>query len=236
MEGIIISKRSYWKKIRVILLIIAFAITWFLLVLAINNNTAGTMTIYVDKNTAKKTLSLSESSQLTDPSGILYGPSLNGAWDQDPGALPEYADLLDGDQSKFDGAVFDSSPSVNKYVGENYLAYTFYLFNSGSEDLDYTMRLNIDYEEKGLGDTIRVRIYEDSDIPTTYGREDTKAADVFTPFESGDVVVTREYDDFKVDQVRKYSIVIWIDKYDPDTTNEKIGGSINLSIQFTVTG
>ena len=236
MEGISISKIYYWKKIRVALLILAFAITWFLLVLAINDNTNGNMTIYVDKTTAKKTLSLSESSQLTDPTGLLYGPSMTGAWDQDPGALPDYSDLIDGDQSRFDGAIYDSSPSVNKYVGQNYLAYTFYLFNSGSESLDYSMKFNIEHEEKSLGDAIRVRVYEDSEIPTTYGREDSRASDVFTNFENSTTIFTRNYEDFEVNQVRKYSIVIWIDKNDIDTTNEKIGGSINLSIQFTVTG
>ena len=217
-------------------MILAFAITWFLLVLAINNNTNGNMTIYVDKTTAKKTLSLSESSQLTDSTGLLYGPSLNGAWDQDPGALPDYSDLIDGDQSRFDGAVFDSSPSVNKYVGQNYIAYTFYLYNSGSESLNYRMKFNIEHEEKNLADTIRVRVYEDSDIPTTYGREDSKAADLFTKFEDSNTVFTREYENFNVGQVRKYSVVVWIDKFDPDTNNDKIGGSLNLSIQFTVTG
>ena len=218
------------------LLVLAFAITWFLLVLAINDNTNGNMTIYVDKTTAKKTLSLSESSQLKDPTGLLYGPSMTGAWDQDPGALPDYSDLIDGDQSRFDGAVYDSSPSVNKYVGQNYLAYTFYLFNSGSESLDYSMKFNIEHEEKNLGDTLRIRVYEDSEIPTTYGREDARASDLFTKFENETTVFTRNYEDFEVGQVRKYSIVIWIDKNDIDTTNEKIGGSINLSIQFTVTG
>jgi hypothetical protein len=220
-----------------VLLILAFAITWFLLVLAINNNTNGNMTIYVDKTTAKKTLSLSESSQLTNPTGLLYGPSMKGgAWDQDPGALPEYSDLIDGDQSRFDGAVYDSSPTVNKYVGQNYIAYTFYLFNSGSEALNYSMKFNIEHEEKGLGDTLRVRIYEDGEIPVTYARVDERPVDTCVNFESDTTVITRNYEDFKVNQVRKYSIVIWIDKYDLDTTNEKIGGSINLSIQFTVTG
>jgi len=216
---------------------LAFAVTWFLLVLAINNNTNGNMTIYVDKTTATKTLSLSESSQLTDSTGLLYGPSMSGAWDQDPGELPQYADLLDGDQSKFDGAVYDPNPSVDKYVGLNYIAYTFYLYNSGSESLNYSMTFNIDHEEKDLADTIRVRVYEDSNsVPITYGREDSKAGDVFTSFESNDVVFTRDYEDFAINQVRKYSIVIWIDKYDPDTTNEKIAGALDFSIRFRVTG
>lgn len=237
MEGIVISKRFYWKKIRVILLVLAFALTWLLLVLAINNNTSGNMTIYVDKTTAKKTLSLSESSQLTNPTGLLYGPSMHGAWDQDPGELPSYADLLDGDQSKFDGVVYDDTANVDKYVGLNYIAYTFYLYNSGSEDLNYSMTFNIDNEEKDLADTIRIRVYEDNnDVPITYGKADPKAGDVFTNFSSDDVVFTRNYQEFKVNQVRKYSIIIWIDKYDPDTTNEKIAGSLNFSIRFRVTG
>ena len=86
-----------------------------------------------------------------------------------------------------------------------------------------------------IDSTIRVRIYEDG-VPTTYAKLDRYGQpEVRTQaFESSDIIVSKEYKDFKVDQIRKYSIVIWIETDDLDTTNEKIGGSLVLSMRFSV--
>ena len=211
-----------------ILLILALALTWFLLVMAITSNRNGNMTIYVDKTTATKTLSLSESSSLSDPKGKLYGPSLTNGWDEIEDNIPSYSDLLDGDTSKSEGISYD-------YSNKNYIAYTFYLYNSGTEKLDYTMSFNIEYVDKDADSMIRVRLYEDG-ILTTYAKENSNGEPEYrtTPFASDEVIVSKEYKDFEVNQVRKYSIVIWIEADDPDTTNEKIGGSIVLSMKFSV--
>lgn len=212
------------------MLVLAFAVTWFLLMLAITSNRNGNMTIYVDKTTATKTLSLSESSTLSDPTGKLYAPALTNAWDEIEDNIPSYSDLLDGDTSKNEGISYD-------YSRKNYIAYTFYLYNSGSEKLNYTMSFNIEYVDKDADSMIRVRLYEDGAL-TTYAKakENGDAEYRTTPFTSDEQIVFKEYTDFEVNQVRKYSIVIWIEAEDDDTTNDKIGGSLVLSMNFSVTG
>lgn len=234
-EGISISKRYYWKKIRTVLIVLAFALTWFLLMLAISTNKNGNMTIYVDQTTATKTLSLSENSDLSNPSGKLYGPALVNAWDEKESNIPDYSDLLDGDTSRNDGITYEHDFRDDEEGTKNYIAYTFYLFNSGTEDLDYTMSIDIESVEKEADSMIRVRLYEDG-IPTTYAKLDKYGQpEVRTEaFASEDVIVSKEYKEFKVGQARKYSIVIWIDTDDLDTTNEKIGGSLVLSMRFSV--
>lgn len=234
MEGISISKRYYWKKIRVVLVVLAVAFTWFLLMLAITSNRNGNMTIYVDNTKAPKTLSLSESITLSDPAGKLVAPGLVNAWDEIEDNIPSYSDLLDGDTSVNDGK--PENPDQNDRSKKNYLAYTFYLFNSGTEDLNYTMSFDIEYVEKDLDSTIRVRLYEDGEL-TTYAKKQQNGEAEYrtTPFDSDDVISFREYEDFKVGQVRKYSVVIWIENDDVDTTNDKIGGSLVLSMRFSVT-
>lgn len=196
--------------------------------LAVTSNRNGNMTIYIDKTTATKTLSLSESSTLTDPSGKLYGPSLTNAWDEIEENIPSYSDLLDGNTSVNEGISYD-------YSKKNYIAYTFYLYNSGTEDLDYTMSFNIEYVDKEADSIIRVRLYEDGEL-TTYAKANSSGNPEYrtTPFASEDQIVYKEYENFKVNQVRKYSIVIWIHADDPDTTNDKIGGSLVLSMKFSV--
>lgn len=240
MEGISISKRYYWKKIKVILIVLAVAITWFLLTLAISSNRNGNMTIYVDKTTATKTLSLSESSDLSNPSGKLYGPSLVNAWDEIEDNIPAYSDLLDGDTSKLEGISYDEKENdgIVTRTKRNYIAYTFYLYNSGSESLDYTMSFDIEYVDKELDSTIRVRLYEDGELKTYAKANDKGEYDDYqtTKFESNNVIVSRSYKDFDVGKVKKYSVVIWVEANDRDTTNEKIGGSIVLSMKFSVVG
>ena len=208
----------------------AFCITWMLLTLGVANNRVGNLTIYVDNASAKKTLSLSESSTLSNPTGELRGPTLLNAWDESVDNIPQYSDLLDGDNSVNEGYPEDENVSTR-----NYLAYTFYLFNSGSEDLDYTMSFNIVSEDKNISSTIRVRIYEDSEL-VTYAKAKSDGSNEYNTvaFESDTVINSREYSNFKVGQSRKYSIVIWIETDDADTTNEKIGGSLVLEMKFNV--
>jgi len=188
------------------------------------------MTIYVNRTTATKTLSLSESVTLTNPAGELSAPALTNAWDEIEDNIPSYSDLIDGDSSKSEGVSYDNSK-------KNYIAYTFYLYNSGTEKLDYTMTFNIDFVEKDADSMIRVRIYEDGEL-TTYAKKNSRGEPEYrtTAFSDEDVIVHKEYKDFDVDQVRKYSIVIWVEADDPDTTNEKIGGALVLSMQFNVVG
>ena len=203
--------------------------------LAITANRNGNMTIYVDQTSATKTLSLSESGDLSNPRGKLYGPALTNAWDEKEDNIPDYSDLLDGDTSRNDGITYEHDFTEDEKGNKNYIAYTFYLFNSGSETLDYTMSFDIESVEKDVDSMIRVRLYEDG-VPTTYAKADKNGqAEVRTqPFESDDVVVSKEYKDFEVGKVRKYSIVIWIETSDLDTTNDKIGGSLVLSMRFSV--
>lgn len=243
MEGISISKRYYWKKIKTILIVLAFAATWFLLTLAITSNRNGNMTIYIDKTTATKTLSLSENSDLSNPAGKLYAPALVNAWDEIEDKIPEYSDLLDGDNSKFEGISYDEDQNPKNGITRerrNYIAYTFYLFNSGSEALDYYMYFDIEYVDKEIDSTLRVRLYENDQL-VTYAKENELGEydDYKTePFESEDVIVHRDYENFApgAENKKKYTVVIWVEANDKDTTNEKIGGSIVLSIRFGVKG
>ena len=131
------SKRYYWKKIRPILLSVTICCIFFFIIIAITNNRTGNLTIFVDRSSVTKSLSLSESKSLSNPKGKLYGPAITNAWDTTEDKLPKYADLIDGNSS-----------------GTNYIAYTFYLFNSGIEELDYTMKFEIENSSNDLDEAI----------------------------------------------------------------------------------
>ena len=214
------SKRYYWKKIRPILLSVTICSIVFLLILAITSNRTGNLTIFVDRASITKSLSLSESNTLSSPKGKLYGPAINEAWDTTEDLLPQYASLIDGDNS-----------------GQNYLAYTFYLFNSGVETFDYSMEFKIENVSNNLDEAIRVRLYT-NDVLTTYAKKNAQGVpeNATVAFESDKFIMTNTVTDFEPNEVTKYTIIIWVESDDPDCTNDKIGGSITLSIAFGVLG
>ena len=215
------SKRFYWKKMRPILLSIFACCVFFLILMAITSNRNGNLTIFVDRSSITKSLSLSESSTLSDPKGKIYGPSLNGAWDTSEDYIPSDVYLLDGNNS-----------------GTNYLAYTFYVFNSGIEKLDYSMKFELENTSKNLDETIRIRFYV-NDVLTTYAKKSNitdEAETGTTAFESDNIITSHTITDFEPNEVTKYSIVLWVEGEDIDCTNDKIGGSITLSMAFSVLG
>lgn len=214
------SKRYYWKKIRPILLSVTICCMFFLILMAITSNRTGNLTIFVDRSSITKCLSLSESKSLTNPKGKLYGPSIDNAWDYTEDKLPKYADLIDGDNS-----------------ATNYIAYTFYVFNSGIEELDYSMKFEIENTSNHLDEAIRVRLYTNDSL-TTYAKKNKNgvAENGTVAFESDKYIVTNTVTGFMPEQYTKYTIVIWVESDDPDCTNDKIGGAITLSMSFSVLG
>lgn len=225
------SKRFYWKKIRPIIISVVVCSLLFLILMAIASNRNGNLTIFVDRTSVTKSLSLSEYRTLKEPKGKLYGPSIDNAWDtrlceegENPNEIacvPTDTYLLDGNRS-----------------GKHYIAYTFYVFNSGIESLDYSMSFNIENTSNHLDEAIRVRLYINDNM-TTYAKKSpvTNEAEFgTTAFNSNKEIMSHTVSDFAPEEVTKYSIVLWVDGYDEECTNDKIGGSITLSMSFSVLG
>lgn len=213
------SKRFYWKKFRPVLLSVFICCVFFFILMAFTSNRNGNLTIYVDRTSVTKSLSISESSTLSNPHGKIYAPSLEGAWDTSEDYIPSDVYFLDGNNS-----------------GKNYIAYTFYVFNSGIETLDYSMKFKIESTSKNLDDVVRVRLYVNDEL-TTYAKRSAITGDPetgTTAFESDNLITSHTITDFEPNEVTKYSIVLWVDGEDIECTNEKIGGSITLSMAFSV--
>ena len=213
------SKRFYWKKIRPILISVVTCSIIFFIILAIVSNRTGNLTVYVDRSSITKSLSLSETQDLKHRAGKLIGPSITKAWDTTGKLIPGDLYLLDGDNSS-----------------DRYLAYTFYVTNTGSEALDYSMSFNIKNVSNKLDDVLRVRLYVNNNL-TEYSKinPNTNQPETdTTAFESEDVITSHTITDFKPEDVTKYTIVLWVEG--EETTNEQIGGSITLAIAFNVLG
>lgn len=105
--------------------------------------------------------------------------------------------------------------------GKNYVAYTFYIRNAGKTDLGYSAKLKVVSASKGVEKAARVRVYRNGE-PTTYAATaaDGNPEPNTEPFASKDVVTTISHANFRVGDVDKYTVVIWLDGDDPECVDK----------------
>lgn len=117
--------------------------------------------------------------------------------------------------------------------GKNYVAYTFYIRNAGKTDLGYSAKLKVVSASKGVEKAARVRVYRNGE-PTTYAAAATggNPEPNTEPFASKDVVTTISHANFRVGDVDKYTVVIWLDGDDPECVDKIIGGSVEFGFDF----
>ena len=117
--------------------------------------------------------------------------------------------------------------------GKNYVAYTFYIRNAGKTDLGYSAKLKVVSASKGVEKAARVRVYRNGE-PTTYAAAAANGNPEpnTEPFASKDVVTTISHKNFRVGDVDKYTVVIWLDGDDPECVDKIIGGSVEFGFDF----
>ena len=119
--------------------------------------------------------------------------------------------------------------------GENYLAYTFYLENKGSETVDYWYEILIDDVIKNVDRAIRVMVYRNGER-TIYAKANETTGEpeegTVTFFSSTEVLVEQR-ENFNPGDIDKFTIVIYIEGDDPDCVNELIGGEMKMHMEIT---
>ena len=146
--------------------------------------------------------------------------------------------------------------------GPGYMAYTFYLKNNGTEVTDYAYTVNILSETLNTAAATWVMFFEDDhQIIYAKAQEDGRPENLFgyrdAPFaetafdpasqyytESGKYgIVTTPYlddytalqgyvDEFEPGEVKKYTVVVWLEGDDPDCNNSILGGHVGFNVQF----
>jgi len=136
----------------------------------------------------------------------------------------------------------DIPPNIDKvngsHNGENYIAYTFYLINSGDDTLSYEGDLNIESVSKGVDEAVRVAVYCNGE-KTVYGKTKSsgsgKESDCDAEFATATKVMHTLREKFEPNSKDKYTIVIWLEGNDPDCVDDIIGGTIKLGMDFKIT-
>lgn len=119
--------------------------------------------------------------------------------------------------------------------GDNYIAYTFYVENQGSDIVNYWYNVHIDDVIKNVDGAIRVMIYR-NDERKIYAKKNssTNLAEQGTePFYSNEEVLMEKRSNFKPGDIDKFTIVIWLEGDDPDCVDAIIGGEMKMTMQIT---
>jgi hypothetical protein len=129
-------------------------------------------------------------------------------------------------------------------IDHDYVAYTFYLMNKGSETVDVTYYIRITDVYNKLDEAIRVLVIEDGvqnmfmkpDVIDEGEDEPYYPESMPTPnyFLTDRLVMRHTIEKFKPAQIKKFSVIVWLEGYDPDTTDEVLGGMIKLTMNFTI--
>lgn len=181
----------------------------------------GDLVISVDTPAVKKGIVLSEDPEFKKMSATLSAKQENNVTNITYSWLPK-----DLDTSK-----------NGTHNGKNYVAYTFYLKNNGQETLDYKGTLEITGVAKSADEAARVQVYKNGEAEIfgkgRYTDRNTAETDC-TKFIDDKQVMTTETKGFEVDQVDKYTIVIWIEGNDPEAVDEIRNGFIRMRMLFEV--
>ena len=119
--------------------------------------------------------------------------------------------------------------------GDNYLAYTFYVENKGSDIINYWYQIVVDDVIKNVDKAIRVMIYR-NDEKTIYARpnESTGENEEGTEkFYSDMEIVVKNREDFKPGDIDKITIVVYLEGDDSDCVDSLIGGEMKMHMDIT---
>ncbi|WP_448902477.1 hypothetical protein [Eubacterium sp.] len=179
----------------------------------------GSFTIKVNKyDMARQGITLSETPDIDNPKSRLNADIKVDMYNISGLDLPK-------DLNEHDGS----------HNGDNYIAYTFYLANSGSDTVAVKYSLDMSNITKNVDSAIRVRIYEDGEA-TDYAKRKTNGEPEAgtTPFPGALVAAEGTIPAFSPGDKRKYTVVIWLEGDDPDCVNDIIGGSMKFEMNFNI--
>ena len=218
------AKKVYRQKlisrlVRIIFLLLLVLVSILYLALYIVYD-GGRFTVTIDKNLqSKKNVFLSETGDKKSEVRKLSADTI---------------DYMDNISIKWLPNNIDKEKD-GSHNGDNYIAYSFYVVNSGKENVNYWYEIDIDDTIKNVDEAIRIMIYQNGK-PTVYAKKNkvTKKAEPDTKkFVSKSIAVLEQRKNFKPNTKDRYTIVVWIEGDDPECKNDLLGGEIKMHMDFT---
>ena len=181
----------------------------------------GSFTVRIDKyDMIKQGLALSETPEFERSAATLNADIVYDMTNMSGEDLPDNIDMVNGSHN-----------------GDNYIAYTFYLINSGSDTISYEGNMSIENVTNGLDEAIRVAIIYNGE-KTVYGKTKSDGSgiegDCDKEFASSTFVMETHKEGFKPGAKDKFTIIVWLEGNDPDCTDALIGGTMKLGMDFKI--
>lgn len=180
----------------------------------------GSFTVGVNKyDMVNQGLSLSETPEFETPISRLSANAISDMTNISKDSLPENVNTVNG-----------------AHNGNNYIAYTFYLKNTGEETVTYEYGVYLANVSKGVDEAIRVEVFHD-DEPATYAKTKSDGSGPefeTTEFLTSSIVMKEKQRDFKSGDVSKFTVVIWLEGDDPDCVDSIIGGKAKLEMKIGI--
>lgn len=157
---------------------------------------------------------------------------------------PEYkvyrSELLAPAPDTFDSMSYKWLPDnlgeekLGTHNGDNYLAYTFLIENTGDKVVNYTSRVVIEDVIKNVDEAVRIRVYKGNEYVTYAKLSNTGEPEEDTvPFLEDKLVMEEQVENFKPGDINKYTVVMWIEGTDPDCTDNILGGEFKAYMNFS---
>ena len=157
---------------------------------------------------------------------------------------PEYkvyrSELLAPAPDTFDSMSYKWLPDnlgeekLGTHNGDNYLAYTFLIENTGDKEVNYISRVVIEDVIKNVDEAVRIRIYKGSEY-VTYAKLSNKGEpeEDTVPFLEDKIVMEEHVENFKPGDINKYTVVMWIEGTDAECTDNILGGEFKAYMNFS---
>ena len=211
------NKKIRYVKLTLLVMTLFLIIIYFLLKVVY---ATGNFTVSLDPNFAKKQgLIMYERKDEKEDKRILEATKLEFMDNISIKWLPENID----------------NEAEGSHNGQNYLAYTFYLENKGSETINYWYELPIDDVIKNVDEAIRIMVYRNGER-TVYAKPNSTTGEAepgTEKFYSASEVAVEGRKDFKPGDVDKFTIVIFLEGDDPECKDNLIGGEMKMHMEIT---
>jgi len=202
---------------------------------------SGNFVMTIDDDGFKRGLILCDNSEFTTQSQYLSANPVVDVMDTTYGIIEEELPFI---------LRTDADYTDNK---SRYLAYTFYVKNTGVENTLLYYKLSITDESRDLSKALRVLMIADGVVvdkeqlneieyesSKMYMAEDTVIHDypTYMPqptyFTSDDVVCSERVENLRPEQSKKFTIVMWLEGEDPECNSNLFGAKIKMALEFSV--
>ena len=130
--------------------------------------------------------------------------------------------------------------------GDNYLCYTFYCKNTGTETVHFDYSIDIANMTLGVEKAVRVRLQSNRNGEDFTRTDYARAAGVdqdgnaipepgTVPFFGKYVIMQKSVTDFRPGEIMKFTVIIWLEGNDPECVDNIIGGQFKVDMKFNVT-